>query len=109
MVIATRVLTLRQAPADIPVPVRIFAPEERDIDWACQFEIEWPDETITMDAMGVDAVQALELAMKMIGAFIYTSDHHASGNLIWEAPGRGYGFPVSHNIRDLLVGDDKTL
>ena len=30
--------------------------------------------------MGVDAVQALELAMKMIGAFIYTSDHHASGN-----------------------------
>jgi hypothetical protein len=71
--------------------------------------LEWPDETTSLDAMGVDGVQALELALKMIGAFIYTSDHHTSGNLMWEAPGKGYGFPVTHNIRDLLTGDDKTL
>ena len=109
MLIASRILRLRKAPADIPVPIRIFAPEKRDVDWACHFEIEWPDEAITLDAMGVDAVQALELALKMIGAFIYTSDHHASGNLMWEAPGKGYGFPVTFNIRDLLIGDDKTL
>ena len=57
--------------------------------------------------MGVDAIQALELALRMIGAFIYSSDHHASGNLVWEAPGKGYGFPVANSIRDLLVGDDK--
>ena len=25
----------------------------------------------------------------------------------WLEPGRGYGFPVPDNIRDLLVGDDK--
>jgi hypothetical protein len=62
-----------------------------------------------MEAMGVDAVQALELALKMIGALIYTSDHHAAGNLMWEAQGKGYGFPVSRTIRDLLVGDDKIL
>jgi hypothetical protein len=24
------------------------------------------------------------------------------------APGHGYGFPVAKNIRDLLIGDDKT-
>jgi hypothetical protein len=109
MVIATRVLKLRQGAGEIPVPIRIFVPEQREVDWACRFEIEWPDETTTLEAWGVDAVQALELAMKMIGAFIYTSDHHASGNLTWFEPGRGYGFPVSHNIRDLLIGDDKTL
>ncbi len=109
MVIATRVLTLRRGPADIPVPIRIFAPQERDTFWACRFEIDWPDETTSLEANGVDAVQALELALKMIGAFIYTSDHHASGDLLWEVPGRGYGFPVSYNIRDLLIGDDKTL
>src|SRR5262245_16361928 len=108
MVIATRVLKLRQGPNEIPVPIRIFAPEQREVDWACRFEIEWPDETTTLEAWGVDAVQALELALKMVGAFIYTSDHHASGNLLWEVPGRGYGFPVSYNIRDLLIGDDKT-
>ena len=104
MLIASRTLRLRQHPTDIPVPIRIFAPEERDIDWACRLEIDWPDEPTTLDVMGVDAVQALELALRMIGAFIYASDHHASGNLIWEAPGEGYGFPVPNNIRDLLVG-----
>ena len=109
MVIATRVLKLRRGTAEIPVPIQIFAPEQHHIDWGCRFQIAWPDETITMEAMGVDAVQALELAMKMIGAFIYTSDHHASGDLMWERPGEGYGFPVAHTIRDLLIGDDKTL
>src|ERR1700741_1739995 len=107
MVIATRVLKLRQGSGEIPVPIRIFVPEQREVDWACRFEIEWPNETTTLEAWGVDAVQALELAMKMIGAFIYGSDHHASGKLTWEAPGQGYGFPVPNTIRDLLVGEDK--
>ena len=56
---------------------------------------------------GVDSVQALDLALRAVGAQLYASDHHASGNLVWEEPGKGYGFPVTNNIRDLLVGDDK--
>jgi hypothetical protein len=108
MIVATRVLKLRRGPSEIPVPVRIFAPEQREVDWACRFEIGWPDEPFELEAMGVDAVQAIELALRMIGACIYTSDHHASGNLMWDAPGKGYGFPVTNSIRDLLVGDDKT-
>ena len=107
MVIATRVLKLRQRTGEIPVPIRVFAPEQREIEWACRFEIEWPSEIIGLDAMGVDAVQALELALRMIGAFIYSSDHHACGQPVWEAPGKGYGFPVANSIRDMLVGDDK--
>src|SRR5262245_61068087 len=109
MVIAIRVLTLGHGPRAIQVPIRIFAPEQREVDWACRFEIDWPGETTSLEAAGVDGVQALELALRMIGALIYTSDHHASGNLMREAPGKGYGFPVTHNIRDLLTGDDKTL
>jgi hypothetical protein len=54
-------------------------------------------------------VQALELALRTIGAQIYASDHHASGKLMWLEPGKGYGFPVTSNLRDLLVGDDKDL
>jgi hypothetical protein len=107
MVIATRLLKLRRAGKDIDIPIRIFAPTREAADWACQFEIGWPDQTLTMAAMGVDAVQALELALKMIGAQIYASDHHASGKLMWLEPGKGYGFPVTSGIRDLLVGDDK--
>ena len=56
---------------------------------------------------GVDAVQALLFALQMIGAEVYTSSQHQSGRLEWLERGRGYGFPVPDNIRDLLVGDDK--
>jgi hypothetical protein len=106
-IIATRVLKLRRHSGDIEIPIRIFAPLQEAVDWSCKFDVGWPDGTLTMAAGGVDAVQALELALKMIGAIIYASDHHASGNLMWEAPGKGYGFPVPNSIRDLLVGDDK--
>jgi hypothetical protein len=107
MIIATRVLTLRRSKGDIEIPIRIFAPVPEEIDWSCRFEIDWPDGTRWMDVGGVDAVRAIELAMKAIGSQIYTSDHHESGTLEWLKPGRGYGFPVPNGIRDLLVGDDK--
>ncbi len=109
MVIATRVLKLRRIAGDIEIPIRIFAPREEDASWKCDFEVGWPDGALTMAAGGVDAVQALDLALKMIGALIYASDHHASGKLEWLEPGKGYGFPVTRGIRDLLVGDDRTM
>ena len=108
MLIATRVLKLRRPTGDIEIPIRIFAPQQEAAAWSCRFEVDWPDGMLTMAIMGIDAVQALELALKIIGAQIYASDHHASGNLMWEAPGKGYGFPVTNGIRDLLVGDDKS-
>ena len=109
MLIATRVLKLRRPPGNIEIPIRIFAPEQESVDWSCRFEIDWPDGSITMAARGIDAVQALHLALQMIGALIYTSDHNVSGKLMWLDPAKGYGFPVTNNIRDLLVGDDKKL
>ena len=107
MPIATRVLKLRQATGEIEIPIRIFAPEQEAASWSCKFEVDWPDGTLTLAVGGVDAVQALELALKMIGAQIYASDHHASGKLMWLESGKGYGFPVTNSIRDLLEGDDK--
>lgn len=107
MIVATRVLKLRRVAGDIEIPIRIFAPTSEEIDWSCRFEIDWPDGTRAMDIGGVDAVQAIELAMKAIGTQIHTGDYHKSGRLEWLEPGKGYGFPVPNNIRDLLVGDDK--
>ncbi len=92
MLIATRVLRLRRPPADIEIPIRIFAPVQEQRSWSCKAEIDWPDGTVTMPIVGVDAVQALELALKAIGAQIYASDHHASGNLMWEEPARAMAF-----------------
>src|SRR5262245_51366611 len=109
MIIATRVLKLHRPAGNVEVPIRIFAPERVAVDWSCEFEIDWPDQTIAMKAGGVDSVQALLLAMQMIGAFLYSSDHHKSGDLMWDKPGRGYGFPITNGLRDMLIGDDKKL
>ena len=107
MIIATRDLVLRDESGDVEIPIRIHAPEKAEVDWICRFEIGWPEGEGKRWAGGVDAVQALELALKMIGAEVYTSSHHQSGRLEWLESDRGYGFPVPDNIRDLLVGDDR--
>ncbi len=54
----------------------------------------------------VGAAQALVRAFTMIGISLYTPAHHAAGNLWFERPGSGCGFPVSRSARDLLVGGD---
>jgi hypothetical protein len=107
MVIASRELTLREGNSVIKIPVRIFAPVcENPGVWGCRYEVDWPGEDRTVTAWGVDGVQSIFIAFQMIGAEIYTSDYHKAGNLFWDAPGNGYGFPVSPTLRDLLRGDD---
>jgi hypothetical protein len=109
MLIATRVLKLRRSAGNIDVPIRIFAPEQQEVDWACRLEVDWPDGKFEIAARGIDGVQALHLALQLVGAQIYSSAHHASGKLAWLEPGNGYGFPITKNLRDLLVGEDKKL
>ncbi len=107
MVIATRVLKLRGENAEIPI--RIFAPVAADRGWECSFEIGWPQGVQHKRAAGADAVQALEFALRLIGTLLYSSDLHEAGRLMWDQPGRGYGFPVPHTLRDQLIGDDARL
>lgn len=105
-IIATRTLQIIDGENRIDVPIRIFAPQYLGVDWECHIEIEWPDKTSKRYAGGIDAVQALELAMQLIGVELYCSDAHESGRLVWMDAGRGYGFPVTTNLRDKLIGDD---
>jgi uncharacterized protein DUF6968 len=107
MIIATRVLKLRGTAGDSEIPIRIFAPEQSGGAWSCRYEIDWPDGPWAHAAAGADSVQALLLALQMIGTVIYTSGYHRSGNLFSEAPGRGYGFPLPQNLRDQLIGEDR--
>ncbi len=106
MIIADRSLRLRQGQDEADVAVRVFVPERNESAWATRYEIDWPEGTRKGAARGVDSIQSLLFALKMIGAEIYTSDHHKSGNLMWSEPGQGYGFPVSRNLRDILQGED---
>lgn len=110
MIIANRSLKLCHMHSEIEVLVRVYAPEFRDDDWSCKYEIGWPQGTREGCAFGIDSAQALFVALQKIGTEIYASDYHQSGNLMWSERARGYGFPVPQNLRDLLVGEDaKTL
>lgn len=107
MIIATRLLKLRDPKGDIEIPIRIFLPElSEDYGWVCPFEIDWPDGRMERFAGGGDSMQALILAISMIGVIMCTSDYHNSGNLNWSGDWKGYGFPVPQGARDLLIGHD---
>lgn len=107
MEIASRTLTLRTANGERKIPIHIFASEkEQDGAWFCRYEIGWPDKKSVMSIGGFDSAQSLVHALQIIGAEIYASDYHKSGERFWDEPGKGYGFPVMGDVRDLLVGDD---
>jgi hypothetical protein len=108
MIIATRVLKLRRPNGYVDVPVHIFAPKQEGVDWSGRIEIGWPQAPQPIDVKEcVDAVHVIEMSLRLIGAVLYTSEQHASGNLMWQAHGNGYGFPILDDMRDMLQGDDK--
>jgi hypothetical protein len=89
------------------VPVRIFWPLEDKGGWGCRWEIDWPDRQRSNFGRGTDAIQALLHALQMVGAEIYCSEEHRSGQLSWRDDWSGYGFLVPGNLRGLLRTDDK--
>lgn len=108
MIIAHRMLKLRHAARIVEIPIEMSLPERtHDGSWFCRYSIGWPDGVWQARAGGADSVQAVVLALQMIGSEIHTSNHHKSGRLFVDAPGGGYGFPVPVTLRDLLEGDDR--
>jgi hypothetical protein len=59
--IATRVLKLQRERDVFEVVIRIFAPQDRDGSGSCRYEIDWPEGRRTMEAFGVDSIQAILL------------------------------------------------
>mgnify|MGYP001112341460 CR=1 FL=1 len=103
----TRILKLQKNGAVRDVAVRVFWPVVDDTAWDCRWEIDWPDQPRSNSGRGIDAVQALFNALTMVGAELYCSEAHKAGQLTWDKEWRGYGFPVTANLRDMLSGDDK--
>jgi hypothetical protein len=107
MMIAKRILRLKRDHDVFDIAIRIYAPAGEGRNWSCRYEIDWPEGLQVMNVSGADSVQALVLALQMIGADLYSSSYHKSGRLMFGEPGRGYGFPVAPSLRDLLIGDDR--
>lgn len=98
-VIATRELSLS---AGKPVTVLIGKPEKfpDSDDYYCPYQILGFGNQRVRYAGGSDAVQALELALKKIGADLYTSKEAQAGELSWHGE-KNLGFPVPDVLSDL--------
>ena len=102
-VIASRRLMLDK---DQKVEVLIGKPEPcpNGIDWYCPHQTVGVRSGKVRYAIGIDPMQALVLALSMVGAELYTSDEYEAGRLSWDcgAVKGDLGFPVPENIRDVL-------
>ena len=64
-------------------------------DYYCAYQITGIGDGKIKHAGGIDAVQALELAMKMIGADLFAFNRALGGKLRWEGDEKGdLGFPM---------------
>lgn len=72
------------------------------VNFYCPYQIVGIGNERVRYSGGVDAVQALQLAMKMIGAELYTSQEAQSKQLSWVDDTGNLGFPVPDVLQDLV-------
>lgn len=99
-VVATRELECR---GGAPIVVVIGQPQPFPdlLNYYCPFQLRGLGNERIRYAGGVDAVQALELALQMIGAILYTSREAQEKRLTWNGAAN-LGFPVPSNVTDLI-------
>lgn len=99
--IATRVLDLggRQITVVIGKPEKFPDAE----DFYCPYQIVGLGSGRVRYAGGIDAVQAMQLALKMVGADLYTSPESQAKQLTWQGgeSSGDLGFPVPDSVKDL--------
>jgi len=73
-------------------------------DYYCPYQIIGIGNERVRYAGGIDSVQSLELAFKMIGTDLYTSAEAQAGELNWAGGSKkgDLGFPVPDVMSDLL-------
>lgn len=91
--IARRTLRLNCDGGERSVVVTIFMPEPHGDDYICRFLIDGINCTSVPGAKGVDPIQAIILALTIIGAALYTSAEYTNGRLRWLDDSDDLGFP----------------
>jgi hypothetical protein len=79
-----------------PVTVKIGRPYSIDNgnNFVCPFEIDGFYATSLKSALGLDSVQALWSALRIIGVSLHESDAYRRGDLKWVAGQSDLGFPI---------------
>jgi hypothetical protein len=103
-VIAKRVLTLRggkKVTVELGKPRRFRGGAP---DYYCPVRVRGLGEDYLSYSAGIDAFQAIELAMIRVGGLLYGCDEAMAGKLSWDAGQMSgdLGFPVPEAAADLL-------
>ena len=60
---------------------QVFTPLPDDRSWSCAYQLQWPGFTYNSRAFGVDAWQALQLAMYIVPTQIFATDDFKGGRI----------------------------
>lgn len=103
-VIADRKLTLtREGQQPVEIQVLMGKPQKfpDHSDFYCPYQIKSPVREKVMAIGGVDAFQAMQLAMDTIGVELEVISQDFGGKIIWDAGGQGdLGFPPPYWKRE---------
>jgi hypothetical protein len=80
------------------VVLRFNEPVADQKDFRCDFEIAWRNDIRKSHAFGVDAVQAILMAMQKAHIDLLASSHAKAGELTWLG-NRNLGLPLPANIK----------
>ena len=78
---------------------RFYQPESDGQDFRCRYEIDWPEKLYRGHAYGVDAVQALLLAMQKAHTELLTARENDGRKITW-LDMRSLGMPIPKTISD---------
>jgi hypothetical protein len=89
-VLVSRPIFLRQDTGWAPGLITIFMPElepdSKHGSWQCHIKIEWPGFLCEKRHLGMDAYQALELALRLVPGLIMATDDFRNRNLaLWSS------------------------
>jgi len=107
MVIASRVLTLRNGNDETEIPIRVLAPEcEKPGVWGCRYEVDWPEGTHAMTVWGF----RFRAGSRPRPENDWRRDLHEQlsqgRQLVLGRARKRLRLPVVPTLRDLLQGDD---
>ena len=84
-----------QEPAEVLVRMGKPQPFPDHQDYYCPYEIKSPLGNRIMAIAGIDAFQAMQLALDTIGVELYVIARDSGGRLVWDGDDKGdLGFPL---------------
>jgi hypothetical protein len=104
-IVAERVLILEPR-GTVTVQIGLpFTPDDYPDESWCPYQIEGLGSDEVRRTIGIDALQALTLALQTVGSTLVSSDHYKAGRLKAFASDEGrtdLGFPLYDGSEDLL-------